>query len=231
MAANPVPPASTRDEIYLSMLRLLRDSQRVRSAHFIAAQRKNKKAKIIGVSVVVLNLLITSGLVEPVIRDQNGITIAIKLLSFLAAALAGIQTIFNFQKEIECHTNAGDVYANLNHRISQVMAEYQEKPENHEALFTTFKALDDEYLKANADSKLCVPSDKDYDKARAGIEKRSDKDDKGDAKATSISDKGPTGDKGPVGDKGPMGDKGPTGDQGPVGDKGPPGDKGPAGEP
>jgi hypothetical protein len=212
MAENTAPPANKKDEIYEAMERLLRDAQRVRSAHFIASQRKSRKSKIIGISVVVLNLLITSGLIEVTFVNQNRITIAIKLFSFLAAALAGIQTIFNFQKEIECHTNAGDIYSSINHRISLIMAEYQEKPANRDALYTAFKALDDEYLKANADSKLCVPSDSDYDKARAGIKVR--RGDKGDLKA------GPVGDKGPIGDKGPVGDKGPTGDKGPVGDKG-----------
>ncbi len=204
------PPANTKDEIYAAMERLLRDSQSVKSAHFIAAQRKNKKSKMIGISVVVLNLLITSGLIEATIVNQNRITIAIKLVSFFAAALAGIQTIFNFQKEIECHTNAGDIYGNIYRRIQLVMAEYQEKPTNRDALYNDFKALHAEHLKANADSKLCVPSDSDYDKARAGIETRRGHKEK----------LGPVGDKGPTGDKGPVGDKGPTGDKGAVGDKG-----------
>jgi hypothetical protein len=172
MTENIVPRANEKDEIYAAMERFFLDAQRVRSAHFIAAQRKSRKSKIIGVSVVVLNLLIGSGLIEVTIINQNKITIAIKLLSFLAAALAGIQTFFNLQKEIECHTNAGDVYSSIKHRTSIVMAEYHEKPANRDALITAFKALDAEFLKANDDSKACVPTDTDFDKARVGIEGR-----------------------------------------------------------
>lgn len=172
MAENIAPPPNEKDEIYAAMERFLLDAQRVRSAHFIAAQRKSRKSKIIGVSVVVLNLLIGSGLIEVTIINQNKITIAIKLLSFLAAALAGIQTFFNLQKEVECHTNAGDVYSSIKHRTSLVMAEYHEKPANRNALITHFKALDAEFLKANDDSKACVPTDRDFDNARAGIEGR-----------------------------------------------------------
>lgn len=172
MAANIASPANGNDEIYAAMEKVLGDAQRVRSAHFIAKQRKNKKSKIIGVSVVVLNLLIASGLIEVTITNQNKITIAIKLLSFLAASLAGIQTIFNFQKEIECHTNAGDLYASITHRLSLVMAEYHDKPAHRNALITDFKALDAEFLKANDDSKACVPTDRDLDNARAGVEGR-----------------------------------------------------------
>lgn len=172
MSENIPSQADKRDDIYTAMQKLLGDAQRVRSAHFIAAQRKSRKSKFIGVLVILLNLLITSGLIEVSTADQNKITIAIKLLSFLAAAFAGIQTFFNFQKEIECHTNAGGVYANIDHRLSLLMAEYHEKPENRDALITDLKALDAEYLKANDDSKACVPTDGDYDKARAGIEGR-----------------------------------------------------------
>jgi hypothetical protein len=172
MTENIPSPKNGNDEIYAAMDKLLHDSQRVRSAHFIASQRKNSTAKIIGVSVVVLNILIGSGLIETVITDQNRITTVIKALAFLAASLAGIQTFFNFQKEVECHTNAGDVYSSLYHRIGLIMAEYKEKPANRDDLVIQFKALSDEYLKANENSKTCVPTDGDYDKARKSIEKR-----------------------------------------------------------
>jgi hypothetical protein len=173
MSENIPPPANGNDDIYAEMQRLSRDAQRVRSAHFIASQRKNRNAKIIGASVIVLNVLIGSGLIEAAFKDQSTVTILIKLLAFLAAALAGIQTFFNFQKEVECHTNAGGVYSSIYRRIGEVMAEYQEIPANRDALITNFKALSAEYEKANDDSKGCIPTDSDYDKARAGIERRS----------------------------------------------------------
>lgn len=217
MVENIAPPATDKDEMYAAMERLLHDAQRVKRAHFIAAQRKRRNSTIIGLSVVVLNILIGSGLIEATTTNQNRITIAIKLFSFLAAALAGIQTFFSFQKEIECHTNSGDLYSSINRRISVVMAEYHEKPENHDALITDFKALDAEYLKANDDSKACVPTDSDFDKARAGIDGTKGK---GALSAGTVGDKGPVGDRGPAGDRGPVGDKGPAGDKGPVGDKG-----------
>ena len=123
--------------------------------------------------MIVLNVLIGSGLIEAAIKDQSKVTTFIKALAFLAAALAGIQTFFNFQKEVECHTNAGGVYSSIYRRIGEVMAEYHEKPANRDALITDFKALSAEYEKANDDSKACVPTDSDYEKARAGIVIRS----------------------------------------------------------
>ncbi len=171
--AAPVPPtANGKDGILAVMQKLFDDSRVVKSAHFIAAQRKNRNAKIIGVIVIVLNVLIGSGLIEEVVEVPSRITTVIKALSFLAAALAGIQTFFNFQKEVECHTNAGDVYSSINHRLGLLMAEYQDQPANRPALVTDFKALNTEYLKANDEGRGCVPTDSDYKKARAGIEAR-----------------------------------------------------------
>lgn len=172
MAANIPPPANGKDDMYAVMQKLFDDSRVVKSAHFIASQRKNRNAKIIGVIVIVLNVLIGSGLIEEVVKDQGRITTLIKALSFLAAALAGVQTFFNFQKEVECHTNSGDVYSSINRRLGLLMAEYQQQPANRATLITDFKAINTEYLKANDDSKGCVPTDSDYDKARSGASAR-----------------------------------------------------------
>jgi hypothetical protein len=172
MAANIPPPADEKDDIYAVMQKLFDDSRAVKSAHFIASQRKNRHAKIIGAIVIVLNVLIGSGLIEAVIKVESGVTTAIKALSFLAAALAGIQTFFNFQKDVECHTNAGDSYSSINRRLGLLMAEYQEQPANRAALITDFKTLNTEFLKANEDNKGCIPTDSDYRKSRAGIATR-----------------------------------------------------------
>lgn len=168
MAANIPPPANDRDDIYAVMQKLSDDSRVTKSAHFIAAQRKNRNAKVFGVLVIVLNVLIGSGLIEAIIGTPGVVTTVIKALSFLAAALAGIQTFFNFQKEVECHTNSGDVYSSINRRLGVVMAEYQEQPANRATLITDFKALNAEYLKANEEGKGCVPADSDFAKSRAG---------------------------------------------------------------
>ena len=173
MAQVMAPPANDNDEIFEAMQKLMRDSQVTRSAHFIAKQRKERTFQIVGVSVVVLNILIGSGLIEAAFaNNQNAITITIKLLAFLAAALAGIQAFFNFQKAVECHLKSGGVYSSITHRLNLIMAEYQEQPANRPALIGNFKVLNDEFLKANDDATACIPADRDFDKARAGIKAR-----------------------------------------------------------
>lgn len=174
MAQNVPPAADDRDDIYAVMQKLSEDSRVVKSAHFIAAQQKKRNATILGVAVVVLNVLIGSGLIETLGAENTAKTM-IKALSFLAAAIAGVQTFFNYQKQVECHTNAGDVYSSINRRLGLLMAEYQEQPANRAALINEFKALNAEYLKANVDSKPCVPTDGNYNSARAGVGDRGGK--------------------------------------------------------
>jgi hypothetical protein len=176
MAQNPPPAVDDVDDIYAAMKKLMQDSQIVRSGHFIAAERKDRKAKIFGVLVIVINLLITSGLIEIVFKDQVRIAAAVKVLSFLAATFAALQTFLNFQKEVECHRKSGGVYSSIYHRTRLVMAEYQEQPANRPDLIGKFKALSDEYLKANEDATVCVPADSDYDKAHRRRDKMAARD-------------------------------------------------------
>jgi len=161
------PPPDDHDAILEEMRKLLKDAQVTRSAHYIAKQRKERKSQIIGVSVIVLNVLIGSGLIETALSGRaNAITITIKLIAFLAAALAGIQSFFNFQKAVECHIKSGGVYSSIAHRLGIVVAEYEEQPANRDALFKAFNALSDEFLAANNNAEVCIPSDDDFDKAR-----------------------------------------------------------------
>jgi hypothetical protein len=168
MSQNPpAAPVDDVDDIYEEMQTLRNVSRRVRSAHFIAADRKENKAKLFGVLVILINLLITSGLIELAFRDEPRVAAAVKILSFLAAAFAAVQTFLNYQKEVECHRKSGGIYASISHRIRMIMAEYHEQPANRPDLIAKFKELSAEYLKANDDSTVCVPKDKDYHKARA----------------------------------------------------------------
>lgn len=176
MSVNiPSPPAGT-DEFYAVMHRLADDARVVKSAHFIAAQRKSRNQKLLGVSVVVINILIGSGLIEELAKLQSmsnfSPPVFIKLLAFAAAALAGIQTFFNFQKEVECHTTAGDVYISIKRRLDLLLAEYKDNPATRAQVSDQLKAIQDEFLKANDEARPCIPTDKDYADAREGTKER-----------------------------------------------------------
>lgn len=170
-AQVPAPPAGP-DDFYEVMERLSDNARIVRSAHFIAAQHKGRNQKIFGVAVVILNVLIGSGLIEAFSKSPNQATLVIKTLAFLAASLAGIQTFFNFQKEVECHTTSGGVYSSISNRLGPVMAEYKVNVATRPQMIEEFKKLNAEYLKANDDARQCIPTDANFDEARKAMKKR-----------------------------------------------------------
>jgi conflict system pore-forming effector with SLATT domain len=157
------------DHIHEQMLALSKDSRVVKRAHFIAAQSKRRLRQYIGVSIIILNVLIGSTLLDN--ATPTNAAVIIRILAVCAAALAAIQTFFNFQKDVEAHLSSGDTYGSINRKLGFLMAEYNDNTRNRADIISDFKALRDEYLKANADSKGCIPSDKDYERARAAIQK------------------------------------------------------------
>jgi hypothetical protein len=55
----------------------------------------------------------------------------------------------------------------MHRRVRLLIAEYKDGSRNSDDVIADFKKLTDDYLKANAETKGCIPSDKDYDRARA----------------------------------------------------------------
>jgi hypothetical protein len=152
------------ENTYKEMVALYDTSRVVRSAHFIAAQRKRRWHRILGVGVIVLNIMIFSPLFDLVALANPAIII--KCLAIVAASLAGLQTLFNFQKDVECHLNAGDTYANVNRKARILIAEYKDNINDTSDLIRKFKELTHEYLQANKDNKACIPSDREFEKAK-----------------------------------------------------------------
>jgi hypothetical protein len=152
---------------YDEMESLYHKSGVVRSAHFIAAQDNKRYQTITGLSIVLLNVLIGSGLIE--LAWSPAAPVVIKLLSFGAAALAAVQTFFNFQKDKECHLKGGAIYGEIHNDMGMIISRYNDDQQNRDAVITDFKALFATYEKANNDLNDCIPSDKDYRRARESI--------------------------------------------------------------
>jgi len=158
---------------YGEMERLYNDSRVVKRAHFSAAQGKQRARTIIGLAIIALNVLISSSLIDVLVADKAAVLI--RILAVFAAAFAAIQTFFNFQKDVEAHHSAGDAYGSINRRVRLLVAEFKDGSRKPDDIIADFKALTEEYLKANTRSKGCIPTDRDYYKARAAIERSDDR--------------------------------------------------------
>jgi hypothetical protein len=166
------------ENIYQELLDLEKNSRNVKTAHFHAAKTKKQAHRNIGLGIIIANVLIFSPLINLLISYQfaentdNLVAITIKILAIIGASLAGIQTLFNWQKESELHLSAGEVYANIYHRSGTLLAKYKDEIINPNKFSELFDSLQQEYLQANSNYKLCVPSEHDFKIAEKSISKR-----------------------------------------------------------
>jgi hypothetical protein len=169
------------ENIYKEMQALCADSRVTKRAHFIAAQEKKYSYRILGVLIVIFNVLIGSTLIDLLAPTKS--VVIIRVIAVAAAALAGFQTFFNFQKDVECHLSSGAKYRNINLRAKVLMAEYKDSSRNINDIINEFKALIDHYLQKNEESGGCVPTERQFDKARKAIEAKDAKKVLGEARS------------------------------------------------
>ena len=169
------------ENIYQELLDLEKNSRSVKTAHFNAAKTKKQAHRNIGLCIIIANVLIFSPLINLLINayfpenTDNLVTITIKILAIIGASLAGIQTLFNWQKESETHLSAGEVYASIYHRSGSLLAKYRDEIIDSNKFSELFDSLQKEYLQANSNYKLCVPSEHDFKAAKKSIEERTEK--------------------------------------------------------
>lgn len=156
---------STQGNNLVKEIEKMRDDARVtRRAHFLAAQRKLWIQRALSVGIIVLNLAIGSTLLDKAFPQQADLFI--RVIALIAAAFAGIQTAFNFSKDVESHHSAGERYAAVQRRIDILLAEQHDGLLAPDEVAKRFESLTDEYLGINKELKGHVPSNRDFDKVR-----------------------------------------------------------------
>lgn len=161
------------DNTFQEVEKLNTDARNVKAAHFIASQNKQNKHKILGVSIIVLNIIIFSPI--PDFIPPGYVTAFIKILAIISASLAAFQTFLNYQKEFELHLNAGETYTSIYRKSRFLLANYKDKLISDDDFLREAQNLRDEYLKANNNYKNCVPTDKEYSAAVKSNQQRSNK--------------------------------------------------------
>lgn len=151
-------------DLYKEMRSLYHTARVVRTAHFLAAQGDQRMQRILGTSVIVLNIMILSPLFDLI--APNYYVVIIKFLAIFAASFAALQTLFGFQKDSESHLSAGDAYGSICRKLQILLAEYKDGTKAAWQTLYEFKALNAEYLQANKDFKNIIPSEREYAKAR-----------------------------------------------------------------
>ncbi|BBD70952.1 hypothetical protein NIES4072_73850 [Nostoc commune NIES-4072] len=147
------------------------NSRLIKTAHYLAVKRKKLTHRVLGLLIIIINIMIFSPFLELVMSKYSA-AIAVKFLAILSASLAAIQTLFNYQKDIELHLDAGDKYTYIYRKSGVVRSKYMDCLIQQDKFVEEFDALFEDYLDANNQYKVCIPSNSDYNKAQKEINKR-----------------------------------------------------------
>lgn len=92
--------------------------------HYEAAKRLRRRARLLGVSVVILSTVVGAAVLRS-IADSVGsdAKIALGLTSVLSGALAGVQTFLDLPSLAEQHRQAAVEYGDLRRRLDRVLAQ------------------------------------------------------------------------------------------------------------
>ncbi len=159
---------SSEINVLKCLKKLYTDSRLTKSAHDIANERKKAMRYVLGISAMVLSVFVATGLVELVTSDKWA-AIIIKLLTFFSAIFAGALTFLNYETEAKTHLSAVGVYANICRSAEFLIAKAKDNVITPAETTSEIDALMKRFSQANLNYQNCIPTNKDFDKARHTI--------------------------------------------------------------
>ena len=146
--------------------------------HFNAADRKARYFYWLNIPVIVVNVLLGGSLIFDLLKAESPqiAKISAALFSFLAAAMVGISTFFNFSKQVEGHRKVGNKYLEVVKGCNRIIALYTDGLLEEQKLVKEFERLTNLNTEANRDAAAYQTSRGDYRKARKGIKEDGEED-------------------------------------------------------
>lgn len=141
------------------------DSKIGKSRHFIAADRKEKLSKRLGIAIIVIGIFIGSTTLIKFLGNEDTQKVILAISGFLSASLAAFQTFFNFSKDVENHRKTGNLYLDIARDCDNLLSKFRDEFINRKECQNQFEKLLDRYKKANKEEEICPNSDRDYNKA------------------------------------------------------------------
>jgi predicted nucleic acid-binding protein len=138
--------------------------------HFNAADRKEMYNSVIGVALIIANAVIASTLIyllSPSIPISN---IVVSIIGFTATVLAVVQVFFNYSRTAEQHKTVATKYLHIAKECSRIKAYYLDGSLTIDDLRELLESLAQKYGQITEDAICLATSQRDYEKARKGIE-------------------------------------------------------------
>lgn len=138
--------------------------------HYTAADRKDLYNKYLGIPAVAITILLGSVLFAsannqiPEVMRWIGASLA-----FVASALTGLQTFFNFQKQAEGHRRIGSRYLAVAKECSRIRAYFLDGNIDQNALRKQLEDLAQQYAEITRDAEAFPTSPADYRITQKGL--------------------------------------------------------------
>lgn len=139
--------------------------------HFNAAERKQSYHYWLGVPLVLINIAVGTTLFISLTEGrEDWIKFIPVVLAFIAAIMGGIQTYFNFSEKVEGHKRCGNEYLALMKRCNMLESLIRDELVNNEDVIKQLESISENVNSINKMSESYSTSNKDYQKAKLGIE-------------------------------------------------------------
>jgi hypothetical protein len=143
--------------------------------HFEAGNRGRRFHVWCGIPIVLINVALGS-VMFTMLGKQTPIETVVAwtgaLLSLGAAALGGVQTFFNFEKNCNEHRAVGNEYLAIARECERLLALHFDSLLDLEALSKNIERLNDEYTKVNTRAEALSVSKRDFNRAYAVQQKK-----------------------------------------------------------
>lgn len=139
--------------------------------HFNAANRKNKYHLHLGCPAILINIILGSALFF-VFTEQWPTLIkwAGGLLCLLAAILVGLATFLNPKRIAQGHHHIANRYLNIAKKCDRLIAYHRDGVLCKEEVIARLEEIAQEYTNVTNDANAFPTSEKDYQRAKKGIE-------------------------------------------------------------
>ncbi len=138
--------------------------------HYNAADRKEKYHKNLGLIQIILNVILGSYLFGAAATTlPNALNWIGAILALISATAAGLQTYYNYERDVELHRAIASRYLAVIKECSRLIAYHKDGVIEAALLREQFENLSSVCDHINADSAKCPASVEDYKKAQEGF--------------------------------------------------------------
>lgn len=138
--------------------------------HYNAAFRKRKYYNFILGTQIVLNAITGTTLINVVFGEGSYTSeIFALILTIITTIFAGLQKIWNFEKQAQGNAKAADMYLRIGKKINLILCLIKDKELSNEEIIKRTELIGDEISQANEVGSEFPTNIRDYKKAQKGI--------------------------------------------------------------